>query len=170
METDDQSVGQFDHVPLLGTRMFWTAFCVVVGIAATWAFGQAIWDAMQTGLVSLPGRRGHPRPVVPWPAAWAYFAGTFCIAAPLLLSRLLRRESDNYPLYGLGATVITCLGYLLFFLSYVLSSLTLIALFIGATAAALGVVHVEKKYGRAFALVLGIAFFVFFVWALRATT
>lgn len=170
VDSGDQSASGSEYIPLLATRTFWTVFCVVVGTAATWALGQAIWDAMETGLVSLPGRRGHPRPVVPWPAAWAYFLGTFCIAGALLFSRALPRESDKYAIYGFGATLITCLGYLLFFLSYVLTSLTLIALFIGVATAGVVVIYVERKYGRAYAVVLAVASIAFFIWALQATT
>lgn len=156
-----------EYIPLLATRSFWTFFCVLVGFAATWALGNAVWDAIQMGEVSLPGRRGHPRPVVPWVNAWAYLLGLSLMAGALLGSRWLKRSGANYTLYALGLTIVTCLGYVLFFLSRVLSSLTLTGLFVCAVGSAAGVLYVDRKYGRIRAFILGVAAVTLFVWLLR---
>ena len=166
-DVDEAGTDRTHYIPLLAKRWFWNCFCLVVGGAATWAFVDALLDAWRTGLVSLPGRRGHSRPVVAWPQAWAYFLGMAQIALGTLGSRTLPRRANLYALYMLGLAMLVFLGYVLFLLSAAFSSLknaTAVLIFLGGVTATFAV---DRFVGRLAALAL-FAAFVFAFLFLRA--
>ena len=142
------SLGGTHQVPLVGTRWFWNIFCLVVAASAGWALAEALISAAGTGFVSLPGRRGHPRPFVPWPHAWAYIAGLTCVVGGTVGSRFTPRTSRWYVLYAGLAALIVASGYFLILFSEIFSSLRTAA-FVLAMFSALGLLAwVDRRYGR----------------------
>jgi hypothetical protein len=110
------------HVPLLGTRTFWLLFGICLGCAAAWALTEAVASAVQFGTVSLPGRRKHPRPVVPWEFAWAYLTGLFSLLLSTVIPRLAAHGSNTRFWLKVVAVLLGIAGYLLVLLSPLLSS------------------------------------------------
>ena len=128
-----------ERQPLLATRGFWLVFGLLTGGAALWALAEAAVSAVQQGTVSLPGVRGHPRPSVSGPAAWAYLCGNSFIALSMVLPRFVGRESRARFWLQLGAALLGTSGYLLVLLSPIFSSLAGVGAFftaIGVVAAA----------------------------------
>lgn len=133
---------------LFGEWWFWNIFCGFIGGAAMWALTEALLNAWNSGFVSLPGRRGHGRPMVPWAHAWAYLLGLVFIATGALGSRCLRRDSQWYPLYGLAAVAIVVIGYVSVLFSEIFSSLSKTLFFVGLMAGVVLVLWVNREFGR----------------------
>ncbi len=155
------------YTVLVGERWFWTIFCAIVGCAAAWALTEALLSAWNTGLVSLPGRRRHPRPVVPWVHAWAYLSGLVAIATGTLGSRCLPRDSQSYPLYGLGAAVLVVVGYASVLFSEVLSSLSQTLFVLSLIVGVVAVFWVDRRYGRSAAVAVLVTYLCLFLYAIR---
>jgi len=110
------------HVPLLGTRVFWLVFATLLATGAAWALAEAVSSALQSGVVSLPGRRKYPRPVVAWAAAWPYFIGLSCLLASAIAPWLCKQGSSARFWLRVVAVLLGVAGYVLVLLSPLLSS------------------------------------------------
>jgi hypothetical protein len=147
-----RKVNPTEFVPLLATRRFWLVFGTGVVLAAAWALGTAIADAAQSGTVSLPGRRGRPRPVVQWEAAWAYFLGLGLLIMAFVLPLLAPPRGLMRPLLVVGSLVIVSLAYALLLFSPMLSSATGAVFLIAVFALLCCVWWLNRQFGRWVAL------------------
>ncbi|MFG6457478.1 hypothetical protein [Roseateles sp. BYS96W] len=149
---------------VLYTRQFWLVWGVVVGVAALWAMLVGISDAFNIGTVSLPGGRGHPRLVVPWPAAWAYFSGLLLAVAAAVLLGGIRPGSGFDGLQGLGV-LFAVASLLMLALSEQFSSLRRFG-FMLAVASLLGLVlWAGHRFGKWTAMALWVAVVACVVWS-----
>ena len=141
--------------PITPTQKCGIAFGIFVCALALWSLTGSIFHAATVGTVTLEDDD------VPWPNAWAYFVGLFClvgagassIAAALVDSRLVS-----------VVLLLLFLGWLLFTLSPLLSSLLGAAMVFGMTAVLVVTYYVDKYLGKLeasvfFALVI-LGFFV----------
>ncbi len=120
------------HALLLEQRWFWLSFAPLTAASALWCMWQAIRSALVTGFVTLPGNEEYGRLLVPWPAAWAYLFGAVLIFVASLGPIAIPKDKRVKPMLSVSIIVAALLGYGLFFLSPLLSSLAAI-LIISAT-------------------------------------
>ena len=110
------------HASLLTAPMFWLLFCAVMASAATWALWNALVSAVQSGSVSLPGVRNHPRPTVSWQAAWSYFLGAICLLVAGVTPWVGRSGSGTRFWMVVASVVAGIAGWALVLISPLLSS------------------------------------------------
>lgn len=137
------------RISIVLTRPFWAFFCVCYGSAAAYALAEAIFSAVQVGLVSLPSVRNHPRPVVPWQAAWAYLLSLLftliSVTAPWL-SFLGNRVKAWLQILGILLGVI---GYVLLPLSTLLSSWHGVVIILAGVTGALIPLWWHRRFSKA---------------------
>lgn len=169
---DQNSSGysRIGRVPLIGTRWFWTAICLVIGCSAGWALTIAAIDAFSVGVVSLPGRRGHTRPVVPWLNGWGYLVGLTCVLVGALISRFTPRKSGWYPIYAIATTLAVAFGYVLILFSEILSSWAGVAFLMAMLTGVVMLAWIDRRFGRRASTALLVACSALFVWSLYVAT
>lgn len=151
-------------------RGFIRAVGAIAALAALWALGVAVVDAVTTGAVSLPTTRGRARPVVPWPAAWAYFLGFVLFIAATSLPLLTRRDHPRRSSFVAVGAAGAVMGSVLALLSGKLSSGQglLFLLGMGLLLGCIGWLRV--KFGRWPAMLLWCAVVGCVVWKSQSGT
>ena len=137
------------HIPLLSTRMFWMIFAAFMASAAAWALVEAVASAVQAGVVSLPGRRGYPRPVVAWVAAWSYFIGLACLFASVIAPWFGKQSSNMRLWLSVLAALLGVVGYALVLLSPLLSSWQGVGLILVASGVGLAYLRWSRRSSKA---------------------
>jgi hypothetical protein len=123
---------------------------------------------VRTGVVSLPGQRRHPRPVVQWPGAWTYLLGLWLILSAVVLPHFGRPGSSKRSFLITIAAALWVVGYGLLLLSPLLSSVQGVQFLLGAAVFLACIWWVNRRFGKWAAVAAWSAFITGALWLLYA--